>query len=222
MAIAPIETIQNSIQEDPGSGLDVIDKNEFLLLFVTQLQNQDPLSPMENSELASQTAQFASLEQLQYINENLENLQKYQSAIFDENAVSFIGKRIKATDNAIDLAAGSPADIQFDLERDATGVNVSIYDSNEQFITEIIGSSQSAGRNTLTWDGTMIDGVTPAPEGRYYATIQAVDNSGETFYGFPFIEAIVTEVNFWNGTAYLTAGGRDIAIGSVQKVTEGE
>ena len=99
MAIYPtgsIEGIGNAGQL--SSGADVIDKDEFLELLITQLQNQDPLNPMENSEFTSQMAEFASLEQLQNINGNLESLHLYQTALFNENAVSFIGNKVKAVD----------------------------------------------------------------------------------------------------------------------------
>ena len=147
MAISAIETIQDSISNGSAieSSADTLDKNEFLMLFVTQLQNQDPLSPMDNAELAAQTAQFASLEQLQYLNENIVNLQKYQSAIFDENAVLFIDKFVRVTDNAIELKNGEPVDINFDLEREATAVYVSIYDANGNRISEVEGASHDPG-----------------------------------------------------------------------------
>ena len=231
MAISGIETIQNSISNGSAieSSADTLDKNEFLMLFVTQLQNQDPLSPMDNAELAAQTAQFASLEQLQYLNENIVNLQKYQSAIFDENAVLFIDKFVRVTDNAIELKNGEPVDINFDLEREATAVYVSIYDANGNRISEVEGASHDPGPNRLIWDGNLEDGVTPAPEGTYYVEIKAVDHNvvsdgGQdlNFEGVPFFEGTVTDVNFWNGTAYLTAGGREISLSNVQKVSKGE
>ncbi len=58
------------------------------------------------------------------------------------------------------------------------------------------------------------------PDDRYYFEVQAVDANGNTFTGVPFYEDIVTSVNFWNGTAYLTAGNHDIALGDVIQVTE--
>lgn len=228
MAISPIDSVVNSRAEQSASESNsTIDKNEFLLLFVTQLQNQDPLSPMENTELASQTAQFASLEQMQYINNNLNDLKDYQSAIFDENAVSFIGKTIKATDNAIELINGDPVNISFDLEKNAGSVYASIYNASGALVSEVMGGAMNAGSNSLTWDGTRSDGVTAATDGQYFVEIQAVDSStvltdgtASTFAGVPFSENVVEEVNFWNGTAYLTAGGREIAIGNVQKVSQ--
>ncbi len=221
MAIAPIDTItNNSTDGSSASQNDVIDKNEFLLLLVTQLQNQDPLSPMDSAEFTSQTAQFASLEQLQGINENLGYLQQYQSALFDEHAVSFIGKTVRAADNSVDKTDGDSSGLHFELARDASEVYAYIYDATGDLVHEIHETGPfSEGEHSLTWDGTDAEG-NQVPDDRYYFEVQAVDTNGNTFTGVPFYEGTVNSVNFWNGTAYLTAGNHDIALGDVIQVTE--
>jgi flagellar basal-body rod modification protein FlgD len=177
---------------------------------------------MEYAEFTSQTAQFAALEQLQVINENLGYLQKYQSAIFDENAVSFIGKSIKVSDNTIDMTDGASEELHFELESDANEVYIYIYDSNYDLVKEIIETGNfSAGEQVLTWDGTD-DSGNQVPDDRYFFEVQAVDDNGTTIIGEPFYEGTVDAVNFWNGTAYLTSGNREIAMGNVLKVTAAE
>lgn len=69
---------QKSAAAADDSG-DVTGKNEFLQLLVTQLQNQDPLNPMDNTEFLSQMAQFSSLEQLIHINTTLEKMSAAQT-----------------------------------------------------------------------------------------------------------------------------------------------
>lgn len=54
---------------------DALDKDAFLKLLVTQLQNQDPLNPMEDREFISQMAQFSALEQMQQLNTNMQATQ---------------------------------------------------------------------------------------------------------------------------------------------------
>ena len=53
---------------------DELGKDSFLKLLTTQLQYQDPLNPMENSEFVAQLAQFSSLEQLQGLSDGMESL----------------------------------------------------------------------------------------------------------------------------------------------------
>ncbi len=63
------ETDENQITKKN----DQLGKNEFLKLLVTELQNQDPINPMNDREFISQMAQFSSLEQMENLNKTMEN-----------------------------------------------------------------------------------------------------------------------------------------------------
>jgi flagellar basal-body rod modification protein FlgD len=75
-----------------------LDKDAFTQLLVTQLRNQDPLSPQSNEELAAQLAQFSSLEQMELVNENLVGLARLQqgNALVDQltGASVLVGRRV--------------------------------------------------------------------------------------------------------------------------------
>lgn len=220
MAIFPIESIGTSSTSDLTSGNDAIDKDEFMNLLVAQLQNQDPLNPMDNSEFTAQMAQFASLEQLQTINSNFEDLHLYQSALFNENAVSFIGKSVKAVDNSVNVTNGASDDLRFDLEYDASGTYVSIYDSGDNLVRTIeMNETLSAGEQRVTWDGTDNEGNTVS-DGEYSYLVQAVGSGNFNFNGTPFYEGLITAVSFLsNGTAYLSAGDHKIAVSNIMEVS---
>ena len=215
-----IEGIGNTSQL--SSGADVIDKDEFMQLLITQLQNQDPLNPMENSEFTSQMAEFASLEQLQNINGNLESLHLYQTALFNENAVSFIGNTVKAVDNTINLNNQVPDELRFNLDYDASAIYVSIYNSNNELLRSIESvETVSAGEQNLMWDGND-DAGNQVSDGEYFYEVRAVGFNGFDFSGTPFFEGVVTSVGFSsNGTAYLSTGDREIKVGNVIEVSGG-
>ena len=86
----------------------VLDKDAFLELLITQLQNQDPLNPTDSVEFTAQLAQFSSLEQLNNVNDNLEQLQNFQASINNSQAVALIGKDITANGNFLQLTNGGP------------------------------------------------------------------------------------------------------------------
>lgn len=79
-----------------------LDKTAFTQLLVAQLQNQDPLSPQSNEQLAAQLAQFSSLEQMELVNENLVGLARLQqgNALVEQltSASTLVGQRVGYTD----------------------------------------------------------------------------------------------------------------------------
>lgn len=78
-----------------------LDKDAFTQLLVTQLKNQDPLSPQSNDELAAQLAQFSSLEQMELVNENLVGIARLQqgNALIDQitGASALVGQNVAYT-----------------------------------------------------------------------------------------------------------------------------
>lgn len=91
------------------TGNSNLGKDDFLKILITQLQNQDPTSPMDDKEFISQMAQFSSLEQMQNIATSMNNLTEMtqQSQLIQFNA--FIGKDVtwhEASDETDD--AGTP------------------------------------------------------------------------------------------------------------------
>lgn len=91
-----------------GTGISNLAENfdNFLTILITQLQNQDPLSPMESNEFTSQLVQFTGVEQQVLQNKNLEELIRLQSANQTLSAVSFIGKLVEATGDTNTLTDG--------------------------------------------------------------------------------------------------------------------
>ena len=73
-----------------------IDREDFLALLVAQLQNQDPLNPLESAECSSQLAQFSSLEQLMQINDGIEALNGASTGGGDLDALGLLGHRVRA------------------------------------------------------------------------------------------------------------------------------
>ena len=101
-------------------GGNAVKKDDFLKMLVTQLQYQDPLKPMENTEFTTQLAQFSSLEQLTSINDALSQL-KITSQIQDQGlAASLIGKTVEAEGSSVTdpVITGKVTEVQFDNNRE--------------------------------------------------------------------------------------------------------
>lgn len=83
----------NTQTKTQASENNKLDRNAFLNLLTTQLKNQDPMNPMDNTEFIAQTAQFSSLEQLQNMNDSIQSLVQSQSGF---SALNLIGKTVEA------------------------------------------------------------------------------------------------------------------------------
>ena len=108
---------------------DELGKDAFLQLLVTQLKNQDPLDPQDNSSYVAELAQFSSLEQMTNVVSNLEDLSKIvnniDSSVLIGQLSSMIGKNVDwvETINEAD-AEGNPTSRQEAMKGVVAGVTI--------------------------------------------------------------------------------------------------
>jgi flagellar basal-body rod modification protein FlgD len=217
--ITATDTSISSSDTQSRDPAQIMGKNDFLNLLVTQLQHQDPLNPAESTEFTAQLAQFSSLEQLSNINDNLKNMELFQTSVTNSQAVSYIGKEITASGNTIQLESGQPAECHFELADNAALAVISVYDANGGFVTSFETGPLDAGRQSAAWDGTDRDGNLAAP-GIYHFEVQAVDANNQDLSVTPVISAVVSGVSFKDQTASLITGLQTIAIDDVIAVSE--
>ena len=221
MSVYPLDASNPNATSMKSSQDSALGKDDFMNLLVAQLQNQDPLNPMDSTAFTSQLAEFSSLEQLSNVNENLEYLQMYQSSINNAQAVSFIGKNIDALGDSIQLESGENEEIHFELNADSSSVFINIYSDSGGLVKIIESGLTGKGKQSLEWDGTDNDGNTLA-SGNYKYEVMAVDANGDKVQTVTYISERVTGVTFKDGVTYLKAGGMEIPIGDVIVVSENQ
>ena len=96
---------------EPAERKEGMGKDDFMKLLMTQLQNQDPLNPMDHQEFATQLSQFASLEKLTQIGGGIEKLQGGMGEEAKLQALGMIGKQVKAGSSELTLTESKPGDI---------------------------------------------------------------------------------------------------------------
>ena len=198
---------------------DVLGKDDFLRLLVTQLQYQDPLNPADSAQFTAQLAQFSSLEQLGNINDNIGGLQLSQTALNNSQAVNFIGKTVTSSGNSIHLTDGVSDDLQFELGADAKAVFMNIYDAAGNYVKTIESGALSAGEQTLKWGGADQAG-NKVSDGAYTFEVAAVDADDNMVNTKTFTSGMVTGVTFKNGSLCLLAGNKEIPVDTVIQITE--
>lgn len=178
---------------------NIVNKDQFLKLLVTQLKYQDPLNPMESTEFTSQLAQFTSLEQLYNLNSSFEGLKNAMTSQNNYQAANLIGKSVIASGNTLRvedtqvLNQGS-----YILEGPAGQVKISIYDKDGILVKTLDKTAVEAGLNPINWDGLGLYGQT-VPDGDYTFEVEAYDGIGEMVEAAVYIEGEITGLTFGPG-----------------------
>ena len=194
-----------------------LNKDDFMKLFITQLQNQDPLNPQDSSAMVTQMAQITQVEQSYNTNTNLQSLLSATNSSSSMSAVSFIGKTITAQGSQVSLSSGSQPKLNFNLPSAANQVQVAIQDSNGRTVRTMTMGQTSAGDGSLAWDGKD-NNNSALPAGLYNFSVTGVNPDGSSFSGTPLIKAVVDVVKLDQGSTVLTAGGIDVPMANVTTV----
>ncbi|MBT3234359.1 MAG: flagellar hook assembly protein FlgD [Bdellovibrionales bacterium] len=193
------------------------DLNQFLNLLVTQLQNQDPLEPLDANEFTAQLVQFASVEQQIYQNSNLEKLVGMQQTSQVGSMVNYLGTTIEAEGGAFNLDNGA-AKFSYNLEKGAVESTMTIQDAAGKTVWTTAASTD-AGKQIYNWDGSKSDG-TKAPDGAYKVTISAKDQAGNLINVAQTAFGRVTGAGANAGQVTLSMGAVDIAMEKILNVQE--
>ena len=163
------------------SGLSIRDKqstqaksNElgqtaFLELMITQMNNQDPLSPQDNSQFIAQLAQFSSVEGIQRLNESFDDFAGNFTSNRALQASSLVGRSVTVPGDTTHLLDNQLVAGVASLPSTTTDLNVNIYAGNGELIEQVPVGFQSAGEVSFRWDGKNfeIDGeIIPTSSGR--------------------------------------------------------
>jgi flagellar basal-body rod modification protein FlgD len=190
-------------------------KDEFLKLLTYQLQNQDPMNPMDQGKMTGELAQFSQLEQLASLNKKFEEGNKTQAMQDKFYAASFVGKKIVTNGSSLELKnSGDPGDVLFKLDGEAAKVMVRIHDEKNNIIGEIWKEGMSQGGHQLTWDGVSLDG-TPAVKGKYRVQVKAWDGMGQEVGARTEATGIVQSVTFDEGEPVLSVNGQKVYLRDV-------
>jgi flagellar basal-body rod modification protein FlgD len=204
--------LNNSQTYNPGEaqGSSELDKDDFLMLMMEQLKNQDPMDPMDGSEYAAQLAQFTSLEQLTNLNESISqsidaNYLLTQS-INNTMTATLIGNNAKIGGEDISYTGQDEIQLGYELPASATSVTIKIYNEAGALVRTIDDTETSLGDHKLSWDFTDDNGK-KLTQGDYTFKIEAKSSTKEdmtiTAYKYGTIEGI----KYTEEGAYLTING---------------
>jgi flagellar basal-body rod modification protein FlgD len=190
-------------------------KDEFLKLLTFQLQNQDPMNPMDQGKFTGELAQFSQLEQLASLNSKFDKNHQNQAIQDKFYAASFVGKKVVTHGSTITLKnSGDAGDVLFKTEGNAAKVMVRILDEKNNVAAELWQENLPRGSHQITWDGVALDGA-PAVKGNYHVQVKAWDEGGKEVGTATNATGIVQSVTFDEGEPVLTVNGQKVYLRDV-------
>lgn len=146
-------------------------QNRFLTLLVAQLENQDPLNPLDNTEITSQLSQMSTVQGIEQLNTKLSSLVESLANSQAVQASALIGNTVLVPGSNLTLSEGE-AYGGVNLASAADQVTVNILDSTGKVIqTQTLGANE-AGNVLFSWDGSTSSGTT-ATDGAYTFKVTA-------------------------------------------------
>ncbi|WP_380874007.1 flagellar hook assembly protein [Sphingomonas sp. DBB INV C78] len=150
------------------------DFNMFLKLLTAQMQNQDPLDPMDTSEYTQQLVQYSQVEQSIQQTSTLEEIVARLASQDMAQASNFIGREARF-DSPVAGLGSAPATWTYYADGTPTAITATIKDSSGKVVSETTIDPTSQGR--YEWDGKLADG-SKAADGAYTLSLKAVDANG--------------------------------------------
>ena len=175
---------------DPTSTQDL--SANFLKLLTVQLQNQDPMNPMDNAAMTSQLAQLNTVDGINKLNTSISAMiAQMQSANF-MNLSGSVGKMALAAGSGV-YYAGQPVSMAARLDTPAASLKAVIRDAKGQEITQMDLGAADAGVTDFFWDGRDSAGQAVA-QGSYRLELTAADANGKSLLPEAFVGSMVASV----------------------------
>ena len=206
-----------TVTEDTES--DTMMMEDFLSIFLTQLQYQDPLNPLEGSDMTAQMAQITMVEQQYNTNETLETIAQELSAQQDNQLLDYLGKEVMIEGNAATVKEGEVLGGVFYTEEFAD-IEVVIYNTGGNEIKRIQLGELENGEHEIGWDGTDSNGNV-VDDGAYVYDVIATNALGASVDVQTTYSGVVTGITYdEDGTTYLMSGDWLIDPATVLRISD--
>ncbi|HVT23241.1 MAG TPA: flagellar hook assembly protein FlgD [Rhizomicrobium sp.] len=214
MSVTPVgtNTADPNAQSTTASKSLASNFDTFLTLLTTQLQNQDPLSPMDSNQFTQQLVEFSGVEQQINTNKNLETLVSLAQGRSSADAVSYLGKSVTLSNGKGALINGQ-ATWTYALDDKAKANTLTVSDANGKVVYTANGEL-TTGVHTFNWDGKDAYGNL-LPDGQYTFTLSPVASDGSAVNYAVASKGVVAQVDFSGSEPQLMIGPMEIPLSEV-------
>ena len=225
MTITSTTGLQSLAQGSMSSGMataaparNSADFNMFLKMLTTQMQNQDPLDPMDTSEYTQQLVQYSQVEQTIQQTGTLKDILARLTTQDLAQSSGFIGREAEFSSPMAGLTASAPASWSYSAARPVASMQGTITDASGRVVdTQLLDTSAGTGR--LTWNGTLPVGA-QAPDGAYTLSVKALDASGNNVPVSVTSIGVVRQVVTSGGEVRLGVNGISLPVGTLIRVSQ--
>jgi flagellar basal-body rod modification protein FlgD len=187
----------------------------FLMLLTTQLQNQNPLSPLDTNQFTQQLVEFAGVQQQLNTNDSLATLVSLQQTAQSTQALGFVGKTAVVSGNTAALT-NSSATWELNIPS-ASNVSISIANSSGQTVFTGTYAASAGNNQPFTWNGQGNDG-TQWPDGNYTMTATAKDSANNTVAVSTEVQGVVSSVDLTQSPPLLTIGSQTFTVNQIKSI----
>jgi flagellar basal-body rod modification protein FlgD len=214
-ATSPLYSNETQSSQSPTIG----SQDEFLKLFIAQLENQNPLEPQDGAEFVAQLAQFTTVEQSAETNRRLGEILAGQMSVSNASLASFVGKTGTVAADQFTVSArgeGIPA-LGVELPQAASKVEVVVRDATGKQVKRIELGPQTAGKLSVQWDGTSDTGAALA-QGTYQIEVRATGHDGGQTQASATMTGLIQAIDFIDGVPRLRLGAVSAAPSDVLSI----
>lgn len=198
-----------------GSSAD--SEQRFLKLLVTQLNNQDPLNPLDNAQLTSQLAQMSTVSGIEKLNGAFQSLLAQSGSSQVLQSAALIGRTVLVPGNDLVFKQGVDAPFAVDLPGAAESVKVTITNAAGDVVRSYDLGAVPPGVKTLSWDG-MGDNGAPVADGPYTITVLATGGDSKVEASALTYAKVASVAQGASGVALDLEAGRKASLGDVRLI----
>lgn len=187
-------------------------QDRFLKLLVAQLNNQDPMNPMDNAQMTSQMAQINTVSGIQQLNDTMKSMATQFSAMQTLQGASMVGRDVLTDGNSLSITNGV-GKAAFDLAGEASQVTVQVLSAGGQLLDTLNLGTLAAGRHNFEWNASSYTG-TGTPVFKVSAS-----QGGKAVASTSLARSTVESVSAESGTLNLTLKtGNSVAYDAVKAI----
>ena len=211
-------TANKPAEASPAGGTAAEQTQNFLKLLIAQIQNQDPMAPMDASTMTAQMSQLNMVSSMANMNTSMTAMLSQMQSVNFMNQAALIGHSPAVAGNGIAFDGENQVMLGASAENPLKSVVATITDASGNVVTSVDLGNINAGMSNFIWNGQNADGST-VPAGMYYLSLSGTNSADASENPTAYVASAVASVTKGaNGDAILNLlDGRTIASSEVQQ-----